>query len=471
MQTIQNPGLLGRFRRKFIGDKAFYRAVFALILPLIVQNTISNVVNLLDNVMVGRVGTLQMSGVAIANQLVFVYNLAIFGAISGAGIFGAQYVGAGNWEGFRQSFRFKLLIAGAITAIGIAILYIWREPLISLYLTGEGSPEDAAAMLEYGKGYLMISLACLPPFALSQCYAGTLRETGEARLPMVAALVAVLVNLVFNYIMIFGKFGFPAMGANGAALATCISRYVELAIVMIGSHCNKKFHFMKGLYRHFHIEGHLMLDITKKSIPLLANEFFWSLGMTTMTPLFSTCGLIVVPALNIASTITNLFNVFFLSMGTAVAVMIGQALGADDIEGAKALAWKLMALGLSLAATVGLALVICSRFIVNVYNTEQAVKDLAVVFMCSCAFYMLFNSITHCSYFTLRSGGKTFVTMLFDSGYTWGLLLPFSWVMVKFSGLPIEWLYPVCYLTDVAKCVIGVLVVRTGYWAKNMVVR
>ncbi len=464
------PGLFCRFKNTFIGDKAFYSTVFALIMPIIVQNTVSNFVSLLDNVMVGRVGTLQMSGVAIANQLIFVYSLAIFGAVSGAGIYGAQFAGARDWDGLRHSFRFKLLVAVVITAVGAAVMALWDSPLISLFLTGDGDAADAAAILSYSRSYLAVMLFGLLPFSISQCYSGTLRETGETLLPMLASIAAVLVNLTFNYILIYGKCGFPELGVTGAAIATVLSRFVELGIIVVWTHTHHgKFHFMTGVYRSLKIGKALAKSIAGKSIPLLANELLWSLGITTLVQMFSTRGLTVVAALNISSTITNLFNVFFISMGTAVAVMVGQDLGADDIELAKKHVWKLIFFSVAVCVFIALVLMVAAGYIPAIYKTEADVRDLAAVFMRTSALYMAFNAVAHCCYFTLRSGGKTFVTMLFDSVYTWVVCVPYTYLLVHYTALDIGLLYPVAYLTDALKCVVGLLVVRTGYWAKNIV--
>lgn len=470
MQQTMTGGIWGRFRKTFIGDRKFYRTVLALVLPIIAQNLISNFVNLLDNVMVGQVGTVEMSGVAIANQLIFVFNLAIFGAISGAGIYGAQFAGACDWEGLRQTFRFKILVVLGITAVSVGIMTFFDDPTISLYLKGQGNAADAAAMLHFGKQYLHIMLWGLLPFALAQSYSSTLRETGHTMLPMIASMTAVLVNLVFNYILIYGKFGFPKLGVEGAAIATVLSRFVELGIVAIRTHVNrKKFFFMKDVYRSFRINRKLAGSIAAKSMPLLANELFWSLGMTTLIQIFSTCGLMVVAGLNIASTITNLFNVFFISTGVAVGVMVGQALGANDIALAKRHAWKLIFFSVCICIVLGFALALSAGYIPNIYKTEPEVRRLATAFMRTSAMYMVFNGITHCCYFTMRSGGKTFITMLFDSIFTWVICVPYTYIMVHYSGLSIDLLYPLCYLTEVLKCAIGIIVVRSGRWAKNMV--
>jgi putative MATE family efflux protein len=470
MKQLESTGFLRKFRNLFIGDRKFYTTVFMIVLPLIVQNTISNFVNLLDNIMIGQVGTPQMSGVAIANQLIFVYNLTIFGGLSGAGIFGAQFFGAGDHEGLRHTMKFKLWTVAITLAVAIVVFLTSGERLISLYLTGEGDAAERLATLEYSSRYLRIMLFGLLPFSLSQVYSGTLRETGETLHPMKASLAGVVTNLCLNYILIFGKFGFPALGVEGAAIATVISRVVELTIIVGYTHSHSdKFLFVRGLYRTLGIPKGLTFNIIKKGSPLLVNELLWSLGMTTLTQIFSTRGLNVVAALNITSTIANLFNVVFISMGSAVAVMVGQALGANDIPRAKQSAWRLIFFNVSICIIIGGILIALSPFLPNLYNTTDDVRKLATRFMQTSAIYMAVNAVTHCAYFTMRSGGKTFITFLFDSAYTWAIFVPFAYLLSHFTTLNIIVLYPVCYFAEVIKCVIGIIVVKSGHWAQNMV--
>jgi len=461
---------LSKLRNTFIGDRKFYATVFTLVLPLIVQNTISNFVNLLDNIMIGQVGTPQMSGVAIANQLIFVFNLTIFGGLSAAGIFSAQFFGAGDHEGLRYTVRFKLWTVAVILAVTIAVFLTGGDRLISLYLTGEGDASERAAMLEYGRSYLYIMLWGLLPFALSQVYGGTLREMGDTMLPMKASLAGVFTNLCLNYVLIYGKLGFPALGVEGAAIATIISRFVELAIIVVYVHRSPgRFQFIEGLYKSVRIPKELTFNIIKKGMILLMNELFWSLGITTLTQLFSTRGLNVVAALNITSTITNLFKVVVFSMGSAVAVMVGQALGANDIPRAKQTAWRLMFFNVCTCIVVGGVFAVFSPIFPYLYNTSDDVRMLATRFMQANAVYMAFNAVSNCAYFTIRSGGKTFITFLFDSVYTWVFFVPLTYVLTHFTTLDILILYPVCHLAEVMKCILGIIVVKYGNWAQNMV--
>ena len=315
--------------RRYIGDKAFYRRVLGVALPIIIQNGIKNFVSLLDNIMVGQVGTLQMSGVSIVNQLLFVFNLCVFGAVSGAGIFTAQFFGSQDHEGVRHTFRFKFLVSVGLVIVGTAVFLLAGQPLIRLYLQGDGDPRDVAITLAYGSDYLRIMLLGLLPFALASAYSGTLRETGQTMVPMVGGIVAVFVNLVFNYILIFGHFGAPAMGIRGAAVATVLSRYVELAVVAGWTHLKSgRNPFIEGAYSSMRIPRGLLKGIIIMGMPLLVNEALGSLGMAFLNQCYSVRGLDVVAAMNIATTLNNLASVVFLSMGNTVGIIIGQMLGA-----------------------------------------------------------------------------------------------------------------------------------------------
>ena len=269
--------------KRFIGNKAFYRRTLAIAVPIMIQNGITNFVSLLDNIMVGRIGTEQMSGVAIVNQLIVIYNLCVFGACAGAGIFTTQYFGEGNDEGIRHTFRFKIWICSILTVLVTAIFISFADPLISAYLSGNSDGGDMTAALMYGKSYMKIMLLGFAPFAMLQIYAGTLRECNETVVPMKAGIVAVIVNLSLNYLLIYGKLGFPQLGVTGAALATVTARYVEVAFVIVWSHTHKHIHtYINGLYKTLLVPFNLLKKFTAKSIPLLANESLWSGGMAML---------------------------------------------------------------------------------------------------------------------------------------------------------------------------------------------
>ena len=339
---------MNKIRAKFIGNRDFYKMVLLIAVPIMIQNGITNFVSLLDNIMIGQVGTEQMSGVAIVNQLIFVYNLCIFGGVSGAGIFTAQYFGQGNHEGVRQTMRFKLWMVTVITALTAVLFLGFGTVLIGAYLKGEGSAESIAATLSHGERYLRIMLIGLPAFAAVQIYSSTLRECGQTMLPMKAGIAAVIVNLLFNYILIYGKFGAPALGVQGAAIATVLSRYVEMLITVIGVHRkssgeNAEYSFVTGLYHTLKVPRELAFKIIRKGSPLLFNETLWAAGMAMLTQCYSIRGLNVVAGLNVSNTINNVFNIVFIALGDSVAIIVGQLLGAGKMKEARDTDNKLIA--------------------------------------------------------------------------------------------------------------------------------
>ena len=325
-----------KFRQKYIGDKAFYKRYLMLAIPMIIQNAITNLVSFLDNIMVGQLGTEQMSGVAIVNQLIFVYNLAVFGAVSAASIFGAQYFGKGNHKGHMYSFRFKLYAALLVTAIAMTLFITNGTGLISLYLTdtaGNGATEVALA---YGKEYLEIVMIGLIPFAVTQAYATNIKETGQTFVPMVASFAAVGSNAVLDFLLIFGIGPIPKLGVAGAAIATVMSRYIETIIVVLWAHKNRdRNRYLEGAYRGIGMPFGEFKTIFIKGLPLMLNELFWAAGMTTVTQCYSVRGLSVIAGLNIATTITNLFNIVFIQLGACISIVVGQYLGAGELEKAK----------------------------------------------------------------------------------------------------------------------------------------
>lgn len=456
--------------RKFFGTRAFYRRVILLMLPIMIQNGITNFVNMLDNIMVGRIGTVPMTGVAIANQLLFVYILCIFGAVSGAGIFGAQFAGKKDNDGLRHTFRFKLLFCTGLAILSIFVFIFGGDKLIGLYLQGEGTPADAAMALHYGKQYLMIMLIGLIPHAIVQCYSSTLRETGQTVLPMAGGVVAVGVNLVLNYILIFGHFGAPAMGVAGAATATVISRFVELGIVVFWTEFHRqKNPFIIGAFRSMHIPGKLVLAITKKGMPLMLNEALWASGFATLSQCYSVRGLNVVAANNIGHTFFDVFSVAFMAVGAAIGIIIGQMLGAGETEEARTAATQLVTFSVLVGAAVGLLYAVCAKWIPLIYNTNDEVRILAMRLMQISAITMPIDACAHASYFTLRSGGQAFITFLFDSCFMWIISIPVAFVLSHYTSLGILWLYTLVQCLNIFKCILGIALIKKGIWIRNIV--
>ncbi len=457
------------FLRQFIGTRAFYRTLLAVTVPILIQNGITNFISLLDNVMVGTLGTEQMSGVSIVNQLIFVFNLTIFGALSGAGLFGAQLHGKGDVEGVRHTFRFKLYVSLAL-AIGAILLFLFGgEWLISLYLHEGSETGDLVLTMHYAKKYLAVALVGLLPYTLAQVYASTLREVGETVPPMVAGLLGVFFNLILNTLLIFGNLGFPRMGVEGAALATVIARFFECACVILWTHTHaSRCPFIKGAYRSPRVPLALARRIAATGTPLLVNEALWAAGQAMLLQCYSLRGIAVVSAMNISNTVFNTFSVVYMSVGVAVSILLGHRLGANEQERARTEARQMIAFAGTLGLCVGVIVILLSSAFPLLYNTTDEVRTLAAALTVVIGLYAPFHGILNSSYFTIRSGGKTFITFLFDSGFVWGINIPVTLALVTLTPLSPVAVYVVCHLTELIKLVIGVLLVRSGTWCRNI---
>lgn len=455
---------------KLMGDKKFYKMVLTIAVPIMIQNGVTNFVSLLDNIMVGQTGTAQMAGVAIINQLFFVFNLCIFGGLSGAGIFTAQYYGRNDHEGVRNTFRFKLIICGVITALGLMLFLGQGTQLISLYLQDSTSAANNAETLGYALRYLHIQLIGLIPFVVSQAYSSTLREVGETVLPMKASIWAVAVNMCLNYALIFGKFGMPCLGVIGAAIATVIARFVECLIIVVWTHYHHRTYvFIENAYRHFKVPHTLVKQILIKGTPLLLNETLWAGSMAVLNQCYSLKGLSVVASLSISSTITNLFNIVFMALGSAVSIIVGPLLGAGKMKEAKQTAYRMITFSVIVCFLVGCALLLVAPFFPMIYRTTDEVKLLATQFIRISALCMPMFAFLHATYFTIRSGGKTVITFLFDSVFSWCISIPIIYSLVHFTGIPILPLFLVGQLMDGIKCIIGFYLLKKGVWIQSVI--
>ena len=456
--------------KKYIGSRSFYRKLFAILIPILIQNVITNFVSLLDNIMVCQVGTEPMSGVAIVNQLMFVFNLCIFGGLAGAGILTAQYYGSGDHRGVADTFRAKLYIAFAAAVAFLAIFSLGGETLIRQFIHEGSENLDMAATLLHARDYLHIMLFQIPPFAFQMVYASTLRETGETVLPMKAGITAVLVNLVLNYILIFGKFGAPVLGVEGAAIATVVARYIECAIIVVWTHRHRERNpFLHTAYTSFRIPGALVRQIAVMGLPLLINELLWSSGMAILNQCYSMRGLEVVSATNISSTVSNLFFCAFLSMGNAISIIVGQILGAGELERAVDEDRKLIAFSVVLCAAVGLVMAFIAPLVPRIYNTSESVRSLASELIFVVALFMPFYAFTNSCYFTLRAGGQAVITFVFDSLYQWTLVVPLAFVLSRFTSLPIIPMYIAVQAMEFVKCFIGYYFLKKRKWVRDLV--
>ena len=460
---------MNKLKEALIGDRAFYKMVLVIALPIMVQNGITNFVSLLDNMMVGQLGTEAMSGVAIINQLLMIYNLCIFGALSAASLFSSQFYGRGDHEGVRYAFRFKLISCVLLTMLWAAAFLAGGSRLTALYLSDDGTGDMLAAHAA-GMSYLHVMLIGLIPYVFSQVYASTLRETGQTVVPLISSSAAVVTNLVLNYILIFGHFGAPAMGVMGAAIATVISRFVELLIVIVWTHTHASVYvFIQGVYRTLKLPAALAGQIIRKGMPLLINETLFSVGQAALVQCYSTRGLNAVAAINISATVSNLFNVIYIALGSAIGIVVGHLLGAGKTEEAVDTDRKMIFFSVAICCVIGGLMYAIAPLFPKIYNTSAEVQELAGELIRAASVFMPLAAFYHAAYFTLRSGGRTIITFLSDSCYLLAVNVPIAFCLSRFTTLPILVIYLLVQSAEIAKGVIGFVLIKKRVWVNNIV--
>jgi putative MATE family efflux protein len=354
--------------------------------------------------------------------------------------------------------------------IAMGSLYFFRDFFISLYLHGNARSLELSTALKSAEEFLLVLLFSLPFFALSQAYASSLREMGKTVVPMFASSIAVITNTLLNFLLIFGLLGFPRLGVLGAGIATLLARIAECFIIVYWVHKNATDNpFIIQAYRHFRLPKQLVKTILKKGSPLMANEILWSIGQTLIMQAYSVRGLAVIASLNIASTISNLFNIVYVALGSAVAVMIGQLLGANQPVRAKDTARKLLFFSVISCLLIGTIMFLTAPFFPEIYHTDQAVKRLSSQFIAIAALCMPMYAFNHASYFVLRSGGQTFLTFLFDSVFTCFIVLPLAFLLSTHTSMSIVLVYLLCQLIELLKSAIGFRLVKSGMWIQTIV--
>ena len=287
---------------------------------------------------------------------------------------------------------------------------------------------------------------------------------------MKASLAAVLVNLVGNFILIYGYFGLPAFGAEGAAIATVISRIVELTMLAVYTNRHSSVHtFIKGAYKHLFIPGDLAWKFFVKSLPLMCNEVLWAAGTAFLNQCYSYRSLSAVAAQNIQSTLWNLLGVAFIATGECVGIIIGQQLGKGDIEKAKGDSVRLLAFTVFLGLVFGLLQIALSPFFPMLYNTTQEIRTLASRLLMIMGVLMPVAAYAHASYFIIRAGGRVGITFLFDSCFTWLAYVPAAYFLSRYTDTGLVMMFAMVQSLELPKALIGALMVHSGIWAKNIV--
>lgn len=447
---------------RYIGDKQFYKTTIAIILPIVAQQLITTSVNLVDNVMIGKLGSDALTAVTVANKIYFLYSSVLFGFCGAASILIAQYYGSNNKHKCQKIMDLNLIIP-----VLCAILFIIAMMVAPRYFMGFFSTETV--VLDLAEQYAKYAIWTYIPYGIIFASMSALRSIGVTKVQMYIGILSVAINTSLNYVLIFGHYGFPALGVEGAAIATLVARIVEMVIYFYLL-ASKKYLFTVSLKDMFKIDIKLLNQMFKSAIPLTVNEIMFSLGMSLIFISYVRCDESLIAAVSVVDTVKQIMFILFGGLSAAISILIGNRLGANEIEEAKSNADKLLVFGVFVSIIVGMIFIVIAPFIASLYNVEEIIKDMIIILIriksCALPFYV-FNI---CIYFILRAGGDTISTMIMDSGALWLGSVLVSTVLSVFFDIPFVLLYIIVEFCDVLKLFVAVYFYKLGKWAKNMTI-
>ncbi len=446
--------------RKFIADKKFYKHVIMIAVPLMLQQFVNASVNLVDNLMVGQLGDASLAGVASVNRVYIIVLFAITGFMSTTAVFIAQFYGAKDNERIKQSFRFGIVFCTIIAVVFTGISLAIPELLVSFFT-------DEPLIITEGIKYFKYFALSIIPLVFCLVLSDAMRAVGDVKTPMYAAIFAVLCNCLFNYVLIFGHFGFPEMGVAGAGLATFLSRALE-AILLFYVLYKKDFPFKTKISDLFKIDKSLANKIVVKALPLASNEIVWSIGMATLFKFYSTRGGEVMSGYAITGTVSDLFFTLFGGMAAATTVIISQKLGANKLEEARNNSYQMIGFSVMLSVCLGVLLYITSFIIPTWFNVSPIALETAQSFLRVQSVFFWVYMLSAQSYFILRAGGDTKSVLMLDSGYMWCINIPVVFMVTYFTSYPIIVLYICGQITDLLKVFIAYRLVDKGNWVRNL---
>ncbi len=436
-------------------DREFLRSLVRLGLPIAFQNLLVSSLSVVDTVMVGRLGEVDISAVGMASQLAMLINMFMFGITSGASVFFSQYWGAGNVRMIRRAFGFAMTLSLTVATVFFVLVYAFPATAMSVYT-------NDADVIRHGAEYLSIAAFSYIPGALNILFGSLLRSTEKPALPMVASAFSVVVNAFLNYALIFGKFGLPEMGVRGAAIATVVSSVLSVVITVVVSLITKNI-LISPLKEIFCFEKRFSANYLRIAMPVFINEVVWSLGVTGYNMVFGRLGTANYSALTITMTIQNLFFVFFIGLCTCCQVLVGKSVGAGLIEKAKQTARRFMYLTPMLGIITGLLMILVRKPLVSLFSiTPQAATTAGLLLL----IYGIESSTRYIPYIGVvgifRAGGDTKHGMFIDLFSLWCIGLP----LTAIAALVFKLDFVVCVIIMVASEDIIKLILTIGWFRK-----
>lgn len=447
----------------FKQNKDFYKTLFTISIPIVIQNFISSSLNLVDNVMIGQLGETFIAATGLANQIFFVMTLILFGANSGISIYIAQFWGKKETDRIKSvlaiGLTFALLISGVFFILGFLL------PVEVLSLMSKD-----AEVVKYGAAYMKIVSLSYIITAITFAFGFSTRSVGHPKLPMVASIISLLINTGLNYVLIFGYLGFAPMGIEGAAIATVIARVVEFIIIVYGVY--KTIPVLSVSPKCFvTIPKDLILKVAKTAFPVIVNEGFWSLGMTAYALVYARIGTDAVAAVMITNTVNSLFMVIGFGLGNASSVMLGNTLGAGEIERAIDYNKKFLSLSILVGIVIGVLINLIGPFLVrNLYQLTPESYEITIITLRILALFMAFkfyNTIIIIG--TLRSGGDTVFSMLLEITCVWLIGVPLALLGAFVLKWPVYAVVALVNAEEIVKVIAGLPRLLSNKWAKRLV--
>lgn len=434
-------------------SKGFYSSLVAIAIPISLQALLQNFVNMLDTIMIGRLGSVEIAAVGLGNQIFFILNMILFGITSGGGVFIAQFWGKKDLAGIRKSLGLMTLIAFVVSFIFTIVCLLIPNQLIRLY-----SPDPQ--VIKVGGNYLRFVCLSYVPTAISFSITLALRSTERVKLPLVCTSISLFTNLIANYLLIF----VAGLGVIGAAIATVISRIIELVILATWSYSHKyeicgKLKELLGFNRYF------IVKFLKIAFPVIINETFWGLGTSVYNAIFAHAGTNAFTAYSITGTISQLTWVFCMGFGNGIGVLIGKRIGEKKIDEAKTYAKRSMWFMPLIGAFVGVFLVPLSKLLPVFFNVDQEIIKTATAILMILIFVYPFNSF--CMNWIVgvcRAGGDTVFSAVAEIVVLWCVAIPLGYVAAFVLHLPAPMIYLFFCSESIVKAIIGAIRVLSGKW-------
>ena len=443
-------------------DRKYMRSLMMIALPLIIQQVITYSVNLIDTMMIGSFGDVPLSAVNLVNQFYLLFSMLIFGSISGGNVLNAQFWGKKEVRGIHRVMGIQFFVA-LIAEIGfLCVSQLFPYEILHLYSEDE-------AVISAGITYLRIISPVFILFPIGQIYSGTLRCTGNARIPMLISAVALGLNALLNYLLIFGKFGFPALGLPGAAIATVIARLVE-AFLYIFITYTRRLPTASRPKDMISFDRPLVMLMLKKGAPVIVNEMIWGLGTNAYAAIYAGISTASIAAYSAVNPVDNIAQALFIGVGDACAVIIGNLLGAGSIEKAKRYAKYTLRLSLALVLLTGLLLFSLRAPILSLYNLSDEALSLAQKLMIVVAFTLWLRTSNYTIIIgILRPGGEALFCLIVEGAAMWFAGIPVARLLAVHFGLPVYWVYFGLVTEEAVKLVVFWIRYRSGKWAVNLV--